>query len=48
MGLPSDKGAMFLLAAAIAILSVGSIVVEKAKIEAAARGKAKKPVGAFA
>jgi hypothetical protein len=48
MGLPSDKGAMFLLAAAIAILSVGSIVVEKAKVEAAARGKAKKPIGAFA
>ena len=31
MGLPTDKGAMFLLAAAIAILSVGSIVVEKAR-----------------
>lgn len=48
MGLPTDKGAMFLLAVAIAILSVGSIVVEKAKIEAEARSKAKKPIGAFA
>ena len=48
MGLPTDKGAMFLLAVAIAILSVGSIVVEKAKIEAEARSNAKKPIGAFA
>jgi len=48
MGLPTDKGALFLLATAIAILSVGSIIVEKAKIEAAARGKVKKPIGAFA
>ena len=48
MGLPSDKGAMFLLAAATAILSIGSIFVERAKIEAAAKSKAKRPIGAFA
>lgn len=48
MGLPTDKGAMFLLAVAIAILSISSIFLERAKIEAAARGKVKKPIGAFA
>ena len=48
MGLPTDKGAMFLLAAAIAILSVGTIFVERAKIQAAAKAKTKRPIGAFA
>jgi hypothetical protein len=48
MGLPTDKGAMFLLAVAIAILSAGVIFVERAKVEAMARAKTKKPIGAFA
>jgi hypothetical protein len=48
MGLPTDKGAMFLLAVAVAILSVGVIFVERAKVEAMARAKTKRPIGAFA
>lgn len=48
MGLPTDKGAMFLLAVAIAILSAGTILVERAKVQAIARSKTKKPIGAFA
>ncbi|HUO23566.1 MAG TPA: hypothetical protein VMU59_13710 [Caulobacteraceae bacterium] len=48
MGLPTDKGAMFLLAIAIAILSVGTIFVERAKVQAMARAKRHRPIGAFA
>ena len=48
MNLPTDKGAMFLLALAIGILSAATIFIEKAKVEAVARGKVKKPIGAFA
>jgi hypothetical protein len=48
MGLPTDKGAMFLLAVAIAILSAGTIFVEKAKVRAMARAKVRRPIGAFA
>jgi hypothetical protein len=48
MGLPTDKGAMFLLAMAIAILSAGTILVEKAKVQAMARSKVRRPIGAFA
>ena len=48
MDLPTDKGGMFLLALAIAVLSAGSMFVEKAKIRALSGKKAKKPIGAFA
>lgn len=48
MGLPTDKGGMFLLAVAIAILSGGTLLVERAKVQAIARSKIKKPIGAFA
>jgi hypothetical protein len=47
MGLPTDKGGMFLLALAIAVLSAGVMFVEKAKVRAMSV-KAKKPIGAFA
>jgi hypothetical protein len=46
--LPSDKGGMFMLALAIAILAAANIFVERAKIRAAERSKHKRPVGAFA
>ena len=48
MGLPTDKGGMFLLALAIAVLSAGSMFVEKAKVRALSVKKVKKPIGAFA
>ena len=48
MNLPTDKGGMFLLALAIAVLSAGTMFVEKAKIRAMSMKKAKKPIGAFA
>jgi hypothetical protein len=48
MNLPTDKGGMFLLALAIAVLSAGTVFVEKAKVRAMSMKKAKKPVGAFA
>ena len=48
MGLPTDKGGMFLLALAIAVLSAGTMFVEKAKVRAMTTKKAKKPIGAFA
>ncbi len=48
MGLPTDKGGMFLLALAIAVLSGGTMFVEQAKVRAMTVKKAKKPVGAFA
>ncbi len=48
MGLPTDKGGMFLLALAIAVLSAGTMFVEKAKLRALTVKKAKKPIGAFA
>ena len=48
MGLPTDKGALFLLSLAIAVLSGGAIFVEKAKVKALTTKKAKKPIGAFA
>ena len=48
MGLPTDKGGMFLLSLAIAVLSGGTIFVEKAKVRAMSMKKSKKPVGAFA
>lgn len=48
MNLPTDKGGMFLLALAIAVLAAGTIFVEKAKVRAMSMKKAKKPVGAFA
>lgn len=48
MNLPTDKGGLFLLALAIAVLSAGTMFVEKAKVRAMTMKKAKKPVGAFA
>jgi hypothetical protein len=48
MNLPTDKGGMFLLALAIAVLSAGTMFVEKAKVRAMSTKKAKKPIGAFA
>ncbi len=45
--LPTDNGAMFLLAIAIALVAVVSIFVERAKVRAEAP-KAKRPMGAFA
>jgi len=48
MHLPTDKGALFLLALAIAVLSAGTMFVEKAKVRAMSMKKAKKPIGAFA
>jgi hypothetical protein len=48
MGLPTDKGAMFLLSLAIAVLSAGTMFVEQAKVKALTTKKVKKPIGAFA
>jgi hypothetical protein len=48
LNLPTDKGGMFLLALAIAVLSAGTYFVEKAKVRAMSMKKAKKPIGAFA
>ena len=48
MNLRTDKGGMFLLALAIAVLSAGTYFVEKAKVRAMSVKKAKKPIGAFA
>ncbi|MDB5459134.1 MAG: hypothetical protein JWO72_875 [Caulobacteraceae bacterium] len=48
MGLPTDKGGLFLLSLAIAVLSAGTVFVEKAKVKALSTKKAKKPIGAFA
>lgn len=47
MNLPTDKGAMFLLALAIAAIAVASYFTERAKVRADAP-KAKRPMGAFA
>lgn len=47
MNLPTDKGAMFLLAVAIAAIAVASWFTERARARASAP-KAKRPVGAFA
>ena len=48
MGLPTDKGGLFLLCLAIAVLAAGTFFVEKAKVRAMTTKKVKKPVGAFA
>lgn len=48
MGLPTDKGGLFLLALAIDVLAAGVIFVEKAKVRAMTSKKVKKPIGAFA
>jgi len=48
MNLPTDKGGLFLLCLAIAVLSAGTLFVEKAKVRAMSVKKAKKPIGAFA
>ena len=48
MHLPTDKGGLFLLCLAIAVLSAGTMFVEKAKVQAMSTKKAKKPIGAFA
>jgi hypothetical protein len=48
MGLPTDKGALFLLSLAIAVLSAGTMFVEQAKVKALTTKKVKKPIGAFA
>ena len=48
MNLPTDKGGMFLLSLAIAVLSAGTYFVEKAKVRAMSAKKVKKPIGAFA
>lgn len=47
MPLPTDKGAMFLLALFVAALSAGVIAVERARAYAGAH-KVKRPMGAFA
>jgi hypothetical protein len=48
MGLPTDKGGMFLMATAIAVLAVGTLFVEQAKVKALTVKKVRRPVGAFA
>jgi hypothetical protein len=48
LNLPTDKGGLFLLCLAIAVLSAGTMFVEKAKVQAMSTKKAKKPIGAFA
>jgi hypothetical protein len=48
MGLPTDKGGMFLLACAIVVLSIGTLFVEQAKVKALTVKKVRKPIGAFA
>jgi hypothetical protein len=48
MNLPTDKGAMFILACAIAAVSVASIFTERAKFKAEHTPKARRPLGAFA
>ena len=48
MNLPTDHGAMFMLALAIAVLSVAVLLTERAKLRAALMPKAKRPAGAFA
>ncbi len=48
MNLPTDKGGMFMLALAIAVLAGGNLLVEKAKVRALTVKKVRKPVGAFA
>ena len=48
MNLPTDKGAMFLLAIAIAAVAVASIFVERAKAKADSAPKTRRPMGAFA
>jgi hypothetical protein len=48
MGLATDKGGLFLLCLAIAVLAAGALFVEKAKIQALTVKKVKKPIGAFA
>jgi len=48
MGLPTDKGGMFLLSLAIAVLAAGTLFVERAKVRALTVKKARKPIGAFA
>ena len=47
MNLPTDHGAMFMLAVAIAVLSVAVLLTERAKLKAA-MPKPKRPAGAFA
>lgn len=47
MNLPTDRGAMFLLALAIGLISIGSIAMERAKMRAMAP-KPKRPLGAYA
>jgi hypothetical protein len=48
MGLPTDKGGMFLLSLAIGVLSAGTLFVEQAKVRALSVKKVKRPIGAFA
>jgi hypothetical protein len=48
MGLPTDKGALFLLSLAIAVLAGGTMFVEQAKLKALSTPKVRKPIGAFA
>lgn len=48
MNLPTDKGAMFLLAIAIALVAVASIFVERARFRADHAPKVRRPMGAFA
>jgi hypothetical protein len=48
MGLPTDKGGMFMLSLAIAVLAAGTLFVEKAKVQALTVKKVRKPIGAFA
>ena len=48
MGLPTDKGGMFLLDLAIAVLAAAAMFVEKAKVRAMSTKKVNKPIGACA
>ena len=48
MNLPTDKGGLFLLCIAVAVLAAGTMFVEQAKVRALSMKKAKKPIGAFA
>lgn len=48
LNIPTDHGAMFLLAVAIAAVSVGSIFAERGLARSKAASKVHRPVGAFA
>jgi hypothetical protein len=48
LDLPTDKGALFMLSLALAVLAGAIVFVEQAKLKALTTPKVRKPVGAFA